>query len=106
MFLVKVGFLMSEPMSLYCEIKAAISIAHNPVQHDRMKHVKVNHYIIKDHLKKGNICIPFIQIEDQLVHVFKKGLCRARFMFLIGKLRMVDILFTSLEASVRDDTYM
>ena len=30
------------PMRLYCDNKSAISIAHNPVQHDRTKHVEVD----------------------------------------------------------------
>ena len=32
----------SMPMKLYCDKKATINIAHNPVQHDRTKHVKVD----------------------------------------------------------------
>ena len=30
-----IGFVCSEPLTLYCDNKAAISIAHNPVQHDK-----------------------------------------------------------------------
>ena len=28
----------SKPMKLYCDIKSAINIVHNPMQHDRTKH--------------------------------------------------------------------
>ena len=31
-----------EPMRLYCDNKLTISIAFNPVQHDRTKHVEVD----------------------------------------------------------------
>ena len=31
-----------EPMRLYCDNKSTISIAHNPVQHDRTKHIEVD----------------------------------------------------------------
>ncbi|RVW33993.1 Retrovirus-related Pol polyprotein from transposon RE1 [Vitis vinifera] len=31
----------SSPMKLYCDNKAAISVAHNPVLHDRTKHVEI-----------------------------------------------------------------
>lgn len=34
MLLAKLGFLMKGPMNLFCDNKAAISIAHDPVQHD------------------------------------------------------------------------
>lgn len=35
------------PMRLYCDKKSAINIVHNPVQHDRTKHVEINRQFIK-----------------------------------------------------------
>ena len=29
------------PMKLYCDNKSAISISHNPLRHDRTKHVEI-----------------------------------------------------------------
>ena len=49
------GIKWKEPMKLYCDIKSAISIAHNPVQHDRTKHVEVDRHFIKEKLKNGLI---------------------------------------------------
>ena len=42
-----------DPMKLYCENKTAISIAHNLVQHDRTKHVKIDRHFIKEKLIEG-----------------------------------------------------
>jgi len=36
------------PMKVYCDNKVAISIAHNPVLHDRTKHVEVDKHFIKE----------------------------------------------------------
>ncbi|KAG8496181.1 hypothetical protein CXB51_009524 [Gossypium anomalum] len=41
------------PMKLYCENKSAINIAHNPVQHDRTKHIEVDRHFIKEKLDSG-----------------------------------------------------
>lgn len=40
-------------MKLYCDKKSAINIAHNPVQHNCTKHVKVDQHFIKEKLECG-----------------------------------------------------
>ncbi|XP_070667379.1 uncharacterized mitochondrial protein AtMg00810-like [Malus domestica] len=41
------GILHDQPMKLFCDNKVARDIAHNPVQHDRTKHVEVDRFFIK-----------------------------------------------------------
>ncbi|KAA0049796.1 Copia protein [Cucumis melo var. makuwa] len=48
------------PLKLFCDNKAAISIAKNPVQHDRIKHVEIDRHFIKEKLDSRSICIPYI----------------------------------------------
>ena len=48
------------PIKLYCDNKVAISIAQNPVQHDRMKHVEIDRQFIKKKIDCGAICMPFV----------------------------------------------
>lgn len=51
------------PIKLYCDNKAAISIAHNPVnlvQYDRTKHVKIDRHFVKEKIENGLICTPFV----------------------------------------------
>ena len=50
------------PMRLYCDNKSAISIAHNPVQHDRTKHIEIDRHFIKEKLDSGLICTPYVPI--------------------------------------------
>lgn len=37
----ELGLMENETLSLYCDNKPEINIAHNPVQHDRTKHVNM-----------------------------------------------------------------
>ena len=48
------------PMKLYCDNKASISIAQNPVQHDHTKHVEIDRHSIKEKIDSGTVCMPFV----------------------------------------------
>ena len=80
-----------DSMRLYCDNKAAISIAHNPVQHDRTKHVEIDRHFIKEKLSSGVICTPFVKSSEQLADVFTKGLGSRPHRYILSKLDMRDI---------------
>lgn len=90
-FLRELGFHSHSPMQLYYYSKAAISIAHNPVQHDRMKHVEIDKHFIKEKLQTNQICILFVKIGDQLANAFTKRMCNPSFSRIICKLGMHNI---------------
>ncbi|KAK8937486.1 Armadillo repeat-containing kinesin-like protein 1 [Platanthera zijinensis] len=50
---------VNTPFTIYCDNKAAISIAHNPFQHDRTKHIEVDRHFIKDHLVIVRVSVQF-----------------------------------------------
>jgi hypothetical protein len=65
----EIGFAPSCEMDVFCDSKAAIDISHNPVQHDRNKHVEVDRHFIKQNLESKIIRFPFIKSEEQLADV-------------------------------------
>ncbi|RVW73403.1 Retrovirus-related Pol polyprotein from transposon RE1 [Vitis vinifera] len=78
-------------MKLYCDNKAAISIAHNPIQHDKTKHVEIDRQSIKEKLETGVLCMPFVPTTQQIANILTKGLIKPNFEFLTSKLDMIDI---------------
>ena len=79
------------PIKLYCDNKVAISISHNPVQHDKTKHIEVDRHFIKEKIEKGIICMTYIPTREQLADIFTKGLQKSTFEDFIGKLDMINI---------------
>ena len=83
------------PIRLYCDNKSGISIAHNPVQHDRTKHVEMERYFIKEKLDSGLICTLYVPTGGQLADILTKGLSNPTF-------RNDRSLPTSLRGSVEE----
>ena len=79
------------PLKLFCDNKAAISIANNPVQHDRTKYVGIDLHFIKERLDTGSICISYIPSSQQVADVLTKGLLIPNFDFCVSKLGLIDI---------------
>jgi hypothetical protein len=87
----ELGVHSKDPMKLYCDNKAAISIAHNPIQHDRTKHVEVDRHFIKEKLTEGLICTSFVRTENQLADILTKGVSSKIFNSALDKLGIRDI---------------
>ena len=77
--------------NVFCDNQSTIRVAHNPVQHDRMKHVSIDRHYIKETLEQNNIQIPYIQSAEQRADVLTKGLPKEHFMKLRSKLGLMDI---------------
>ena len=77
-----------DPMKLYCDKKSSIDIAHNPIQHNRTKHIEVDKHFIKEKLEEGVVCMSYVLSERQLVDILTKGFNSSIFH---NKLGMEDI---------------
>nr|GEV21452.1 retrovirus-related Pol polyprotein from transposon TNT 1-94 [Tanacetum cinerariifolium] len=61
-------------ITIYCDLKSAIAISCNPVQHSRTKHIAVRYHFIKEHVEKGTIELYFVKTDYQLADIFTKAL--------------------------------
>nr|GEZ80841.1 retrovirus-related Pol polyprotein from transposon TNT 1-94 [Tanacetum cinerariifolium] len=73
---------------IYCDLKSAIAISCNPVQHSRTKHINVRYHFIKEHVEKGTIKLYFVKTDYQLADLFTKALPIDRFNYLVRRLGM------------------
>ncbi|RVW74376.1 Retrovirus-related Pol polyprotein from transposon TNT 1-94 [Vitis vinifera] len=70
---------------------SVISIAYNPVHHDRTKHVEVDKHFIKERIENGVICMTYVPTTQQIGDILTKGLSKQSFEDLVDKLGMMDI---------------
>ncbi|GJR65449.1 retrovirus-related pol polyprotein from transposon TNT 1-94 [Tanacetum coccineum] len=77
-----------DKIPMYCDLKTAIAISCNPVQHSHTKHIDVRYHFIKEQVEKGIVELFFVGTEYQLADLFTKALSEDRFKYLVRRLGM------------------
>jgi hypothetical protein len=71
---------------LMCDNTSAISVAKNLVFHKRMRHIERRHHFLRDHIKKVDIEMRYIDTKRQLADIFTKPLDASCFDALRGEI--------------------
>ena len=61
---------------VFCDNQSTIRVAHNHVQHNRMKHVDIDRHYIKETLEQNDINTCYIGSSEQRAYVLTKGLVK------------------------------
>lgn len=62
--LTEIGFAFYIAMNICCDNKTVIQISHNPIQHDRTKHIEANRHFIKKNLEEKANKFYLISLEE------------------------------------------
>ncbi|GJZ37053.1 retrovirus-related pol polyprotein from transposon TNT 1-94 [Tanacetum coccineum] len=86
---------------LYSDLKSAIALSCNTMQHSRTKHIIVRYHFIKEQVEDEVVELYFVKTNYQLADIFTKALAKERFEFLINRLGMQSIPPEELKRGVQ-----
>lgn len=72
--LADLGAPVSSPVPIHCDSQSAISIAKNPVAHERTKHIELDCHFVREKLATGLISLHYVHTGSQLADILTKTL--------------------------------
>ena len=79
-----------DKVPLQCDNESAIKISLNLVQHFKTKHIEILYHFIRDHTRRGEIELKYVNTNDNVADIFTKPLDEARFRELRHELNILD----------------
>lgn len=78
-------------VKLKCDNQAAISIAKDPVHHDRTKHVMIDRHFIAEKIENSEVQVIYTPTREQCADILTKALQGPNFERLCSKLGMYNM---------------
>jgi hypothetical protein len=83
------GYKLSK-VPLLCDNESVRRMADNPVEHNRAKHIDIQHHFLRDHQQKRDIEIAYVNTKNQVANIFIKPLDEKTFSKLRNELNILD----------------
>ena len=74
---------------ILCDNKSSIMMLENPVFHDRLKHIEIRYFYIRDMMQKGSIKLQYVSTDEQVADVLMKPLSQVKFEYFRDKVGVV-----------------
>ena len=70
--------------------QAAIALAYNPENHDKVKHVERRHFFVREKVEEGLLSVPYVRTVDNIADFFTKALPKETFFSMRDQIMNCD----------------
>ena len=75
----EMGFKQISATTIHVDNQGCIALAHNPVNHSRVKHIDIRHHFIRERVASKEVNLRYVSTKDMLADMFTKQLLREAF---------------------------
>lgn len=87
----ELGVHIKSSVKMYCDNKATIQIAANPMFHERTKHIDIDCHFVREKIYQGMIKTESIHTRDQLADLLTKRLGKSQHQQLLSNLGAMNL---------------
>jgi hypothetical protein len=80
-----------ESTIIYCDNQSCIRLLEHPVFHERLKHIEIKYYFIRDKFQEGEVKLEYIPTDEQTENILTKPLSKIKFAYFREKMGIVEI---------------
>jgi len=77
-------FLPCKSVCMYVDNEGAITLANNPIHHQRSKHIDVKYHYVRLEIQNRALELAYIPTDNNVADVFTKPVTRAKLNRLVG----------------------
>lgn len=85
-FLHGLGYDITQPTTIYTDSQGSITLAKNPIHHDRTKHIDIQYHFTRHHVAEKNILLQYASTSEMPADGLTKPLGREKFVWTMNKL--------------------
>ena len=87
---------------IFYENQSCIKMIENSMFHDKLKHIEIRYFYIRDMVQKGTIKLQYVSTDEQVVDLLTKPISQVKFEYFYDKIGVVRKDFPCKEKKLWD----